>query len=303
MEQMNDNPLSELEGLKQKYNEAQKHLDNQEILNESLLKSALQTHAGYFTRRRKVVMIGCPILAAAVLVVMNLLHVPALYQIISLLMLATIMFFELWLTRDLRQKVVENCDLLTLARNMRTIRTSYIYFVVLMELTLIVLLFCITAEILHMAPINGNNYFSDHAMLFYWLSCGICILVGILLCWSFLRHCSNIMKRVQEQLCETQAERLKRNSLGYRIIAIIALVLFILTAVFKLNHAAGGTLLMLVGGLFLFIAVVLLLINFVRRNRGPFYYTIPFFLFCSVLTALVLYLAMAFVNRLPPFFH
>ena len=119
---MENNNLNELEQLKAEYETLKDRLDQQEIINDRLMKSAIQTNVDYFTRNRKTAMILYPIMAVLMYIYFDCMGIWSLGLIIALL-LGVCTFVELWLTRNTRQQVVENADLLTLSKNMQQLKT------------------------------------------------------------------------------------------------------------------------------------------------------------------------------------
>ena len=63
MENQENNNQNELDLLKAQYEELKQRFEQQEIVNERLMKSTIQDNANYFSRYRKTVMIAYPILA------------------------------------------------------------------------------------------------------------------------------------------------------------------------------------------------------------------------------------------------
>ena len=63
MENHENNNLNELDQLKAQFETLKEQLDKQEIVNDRLMKSAIQTDADFFMKNRKMIMIGYPIMA------------------------------------------------------------------------------------------------------------------------------------------------------------------------------------------------------------------------------------------------
>ena len=121
MENQDNNNLNELEQLKAQYETLKERFDQQEIVNDKLVKSVIQTNTDFFVRNRKISLIFGPILALLGFAVYAYSGYWT-FGICLLLLVGLLIGVELWLTRNTRQKVMENSDLLTLSKNMQQLK-------------------------------------------------------------------------------------------------------------------------------------------------------------------------------------
>lgn len=190
---MENNNLNELEQLKAEYETLKDRLDQQEIINDRLMKSAIQTNVDYFTRNRKTAMILYPIMAVLMYIYFDSMGIWSLGLIIALL-LAVCTFVELWLTRNTRQQVVENADLLTLSKNMQQLKTGYAIYVVIWLLVCFALSAVFTFKYVDNQGLNGARF-----MNVIWLMGFMAVLLvvfGIVTYRSFVGHCNNIIRQI-----------------------------------------------------------------------------------------------------------
>lgn len=190
---MENNNLNELEQLKAEYETLKDRLDQQEIINDRLMKSAIQTNVDYFTRNRKKAKILYPIMAVLMYICFDSMGIWSLGLIIALL-LAVCTFVELWLTRNTRQQVVENADLLTLSKNMQQLKTGYAIYVVIWLLVCFVLSAVFTFKYVDNQGLSGAKF-----MNVIWLMGFMAVLLvvfGIVTYRSFVGHCNNIIRQI-----------------------------------------------------------------------------------------------------------
>ena len=119
MENQENNNQNELDQLKAQYEELKQRFEQQEIVNERLMKSTIQDNANYFSRYRKTVMIAYPILAVLGFAYFTFLGELLPFGLSFLLLMVFSIVFELWLTRNVKRQAMENTDLLTLSKNMQ----------------------------------------------------------------------------------------------------------------------------------------------------------------------------------------
>ena len=190
---MENNNLNELEQLKAQYEVLKEQLDQQEIVNDRLMKSALQTNVDYFARNRKTAKILYPIMAVLMYIYFDSMGMWSLGLIIALL-LGVCTFVELWLTRNTRQQVVENADLLTLSKNMQQLKTGYAIYVVIWLLVCFALSAVFTFKYVDNQGLNGARF-----MNMIWLMGFMAVLLvvfGVVTYRTFVGHCNNIIRQI-----------------------------------------------------------------------------------------------------------
>ena len=187
---MENNNLNELEQLKAQYETLKQQFDQQEIVNKRLMKSAIQTNVDFFERNRKVAMFVYPIIAVLMYIYLEVLGFRT-SAIILVILMAIATFVELWLTRNTRQHVVENSDLLTLSQNMQKLKIGYSIYIVIWLFVCFVLGAVFTFKYETNQDISLTN-----AM---WVLCfmGLLLIVfGIVAYRNFLGHCNNIIRQI-----------------------------------------------------------------------------------------------------------
>jgi len=140
MEQQENNNLSELEQLKQQYETLKEQFDQQEIVNDRLMKSSIKSNVDFFMRYRWKQYILYPVAVLVGLLVVkwdfgNELSLRLFWIAYCLLGFA----FELWMLRKLHVKTLENNDLLTLSNQARSFKVLYTVFVILSAVPMLIL--------------------------------------------------------------------------------------------------------------------------------------------------------------------
>ena len=199
MENQENNNLNELDQLKAQYEELKQRFDQQEIVNEHLIKSTIQDNANYFSRYRKTVMIAYPILAVLGFAYFTFLGELLPFGLSFLLLMVFSIVFELWLTRNAKRQAMENADLLTLSKNMQKLKSGYaVYMVFMLALGFMFILVHIlknkgylTSEIAeyNMAP----NYNAIWSICFV----GLLLLTFAILAYrNFVDHCNDVIRQI-----------------------------------------------------------------------------------------------------------
>ena len=199
MENQENNNLNELDQLKAQYEELKQRFEQQEIVNEHLMKSTIQDNANYFSRYRKTVMIAYPILAVLGFAYFTFLGELLPFGLSFLLLMVLSIVFELWLTRNVKRQAMENADLLTLSKNMQKLKSGYaVYMVFMLALGFMFILVHIlknkgylTSEIAeyNMAP----NYNAIWSICFV----GLLLLTFAILAYrNFVGHCNDVIRQI-----------------------------------------------------------------------------------------------------------
>ena len=197
MENNENNNLNELDQLKAQYETLKQQFDQQEIVNDRLMKSVIQASTGFFGKYRKSIIIGYPILAILGFVFCAHFGCAWSFGVGIVLLMAISTLVELWLTRNVRQQVVENSDLFTLSKNMQKLKTGYAIYVVLLLVLgfLFVALFCFFTIITpHAASVGPAVIYR-----FLWTVCisGVAmLLMAILVYYYFASHCNNVLRQI-----------------------------------------------------------------------------------------------------------
>ena len=193
MENQENNNLNELDQLKAQYETLKQQFDQQEIVNDRLMKTAIQTNINFFTRNRKVAMIVYPILAVLMYIYFEVMGFRA-FGIILVVLIAICTFVELWLTRNTRQNVVDNSDLLTLSRNMQKLKTGYSIYVAIWLFVCFVFGTAFTFQYVTRQGLDGASFTN---VIWALVFMGLLLLVfGIVAYRNFVGHCNDVIRQI-----------------------------------------------------------------------------------------------------------
>ncbi len=193
MENQENNNLNELDQLKAQYETLKQQFDQQEIVNDRLMKTAIQTNINFFTRNRKVAMIVYPILAVLMYIYFEFIGF-RIFGIILVLLIAICTFVELWLTRNTRQNVVDNSDLLTLSRNMQKLKTGYSIYVAIWLFVCFVFGTAFTFQYVTRQGLDGASFTN---VIWALVFMGLLLLVfGIVAYRNFVGHCNDVIRQI-----------------------------------------------------------------------------------------------------------
>ena len=199
MENQENNNLNELDQLKAQYEELKQRFEQQEIVNERLMKSTIHDNANYFSRYRKTVMIAYPILAILGFAYFTFLGELLPFGLAFLLLMVFSIVFELWLTRNVKRQAMENADLLTLSKNMQKLKSGYaVYTVSIMTLGFMFVL-------VHILKNKGylTSGIAEYSMTpnynAIWSICfvGLLLLTFAILAYrNFVGHCNDVIRQI-----------------------------------------------------------------------------------------------------------
>ena len=200
MENQDNNNLNELEQLKAQYETLKERFDQQEIINDKLVKSVIQTNTDFFVRNRKISLIFGPILALLGFAVYAFSGYWT-FGICLLLLVGLLIGVELWLTRNTRQKVMENSDLLTLSKNMQQLKTGYSIFIVsiLVIAFLFVAFFTFKKLESQDAATSLNLLYGSGFFRVIWSLgfTGLLLLLFAIMCYrNYVGHCNNVIRQI-----------------------------------------------------------------------------------------------------------
>ena len=246
MENNENNNLSELNQLKAQYETLKEQFDQQEIVNDRLMKSVIQASTGFFGKYRKSIIIVYPIFA--ILGFAFFAHFGYAWSLgfgfVLLMAISTLV--ELWLTRNVRQQVVENSDLFTLSKNMQKLKTGYAIYVVL----LLIVAFLFSALFSFFTIITPHAASVGPAVIyrFLWTVCisGVAmLLMAILIYYYFASHCNNVLRQI-DAIDGTQRARNNRSFWCFLgSVALICAIAFVLVTGLlnpTVYHRANGDL-------------------------------------------------------------
>ena len=140
MENNENNNLNELEQLKAQYETLKEQFDQQEIVNDRLMKSSIDQSVGFYKRNRWGQVVLYPLAALlGVLIIKWDMGNNLSAKVFWVAFCATCLVIELLLTRKLQLKTFENDDLLTLANRARDFKKLFATFTILNYSTGIIL--------------------------------------------------------------------------------------------------------------------------------------------------------------------
>ena len=129
---MENNNLNELEQLKVQYETLKEQLDQQEIVNDRLMKSSVKHSVDFYKRYRWLQVISYPLIAFIGLVIINwYLDGSFSAKVFWATFCLAGLIIELLLTRKLQLKTLENEDLLTLSNHARGFKRLFSLFLIL----------------------------------------------------------------------------------------------------------------------------------------------------------------------------
>lgn len=199
MENQENNNLNELDQLKAQYEELKQRFEQQEIVNERLMKSTIQDNANYFSRYRKTVMIAYPILAVLGFAYFTFLGELLPFGLSFLLLMVFSIVFGLWLTRNVKRQAMENADLLTLSKNMQKLKSGYaVYTVFIMTLGFMFVLVHILKNKGYLtSAIAEYNMVPDYNAIWSICFVGLLLLTFAILAYrNFVGHCNDVIRQI-----------------------------------------------------------------------------------------------------------
>ena len=190
---MENNNLNELEQLKAEYETLKGQLDQQEIVNDRLMKSAMQTDTDFFIKNRRTTMIAYPIMA-----LLGFAYIAYLgfwsFAIGYLLLVTVIVVVELCLTRNTRRQVIENADLLTFSQNMQKLKTGYAIYITLLFIVGFLFVAALTFKKIDSFNLRGAQFMSEMRSVGF---TGVLLLIFAILAYrNIVGHCNNVIRQI-----------------------------------------------------------------------------------------------------------
>ena len=140
MENNENNNLNELEQLKAQYETLKQQFDQQEIVNERLMKSSIKRNVGFFTRYRRRQFILYPLAILAGLLITKWEFSNNLSLRLFLIAYLVVSFaIEIGMLRKLNVKKLEKNDLLTLSNQARSFKVFYTLLTILSAVPMLIL--------------------------------------------------------------------------------------------------------------------------------------------------------------------
>jgi len=198
MENQNNNNLSELDQLKAQYETLKERFEQQEIINDRLLKSSIKSSTDYYTRFRRRQLILYPLF-----VVIGLLFIKW-YQDANLsLMLFWITWLsvcfvvELWTTKRIQSKALENNDLLTLSNQARSFKKLSSVYIVQYPIPALILILGFLLSVM--------GYGLNAGSLIILIGAVFALFVGVAIAeYRYkTKHCDDIIRQIEASAPDT----------------------------------------------------------------------------------------------------
>ena len=221
MENQENNNMSELDQLKAQYETLKQQFDQQEIVNDRLLKSSIKHSTDFYKRYRWLQVVLYPLLALIGLLAIDCDlggNLSAKVFWVTYCMICLVI--ELLLTRKLQLKTLENGDLLTLSNHARSFKKLFSIFLILCYSTIMI----VTCGWLLWRIGNGVANMGV-ALLFLCVVMATVVIVGIYEVRYKTKACDDIIRQIEA--AETPMDKksgFDKKQKGF-IIAMIAVFL------------------------------------------------------------------------------
>ena len=140
MENNENNNLNELDQLKAQYETLKQQFDQQEIVNDRLMKSSIRNNVNFFMRYRWKQYILYPLaILVGLLFIKWKFHGNLSLMLFWITYLLVCFAFELWMLRKLHIKTLENNDLLTLSNQARRFKKLFTLLTILCAVPMLIL--------------------------------------------------------------------------------------------------------------------------------------------------------------------
>jgi hypothetical protein len=192
MEKNDNNNLSELDQLKEQYETLKQQFDQQEIVNDRLMKSSIKRSTDFYKRYRTIQFMVYPLMVIVGLLTIKWLFGNSLSMSLFWVAFCVICFVaELWMTKMVRFKTLENNDLLTLSNHARSFKKLYAIFVVSYVIPIIIIVVgWIIAEI-------GINFSFENSIIAF---CFV-LVFSVVVAWAEVRYktrpCDEIIRQIE----------------------------------------------------------------------------------------------------------
>ena len=221
MENQNNNNFYELDQLKAQYETLKEQFDQQEIVNDRLMKSSIKHSTDFYKRYRWLQVVLYPLLALIGLLAIDCDlggNLSAKVFWVTYCMICLVI--ELLLTRKLQLKTLENGDLLTLSNHARSFKKLFSIFLILCYSTIMI----VTCGWLLWRIGNGVANLGV-ALLFLCVVMATVVIVGIYEVRYKTKACDDIIRQIEA--AETPMDKksgFDKKQKGF-IIAMIAVFL------------------------------------------------------------------------------
>lgn len=216
---MENNNLNELDQLRAQYETLKEQFDQQEIVNDRLMKSSIKRNVDFYMRYRWRQYILYPIAVLIGLLItkwefgnnLSLRLFWIAYLVVSFAV-------EIWMLRKLHVKTLENNDLLTLSNQARSFKLFYTLFTILSAVSMLILSVGLFAH-------AGYDHFPSFNRFFAVL-CVMLVLfvgVGVIGIRDITRPCDEIIRQIEaSETTETKKTGFNRKQKWFCIVMFVA---------------------------------------------------------------------------------
>ena len=192
MENNENNNLNELDQLKAQYETLKQQFDQQEIVNNRLMKSSIKRNVDFFMRYRWKQIILYPLAAIIGLILIKYrLNNNLSIRLFWVLYCSACLTFELWITRKFQSKTLENNNLLTLSNHARSFKKLFSVFTVLNYSTALILICGLLLSLV-------GELFNGESMMLTFLAVVVgMIIIGISEIRYKARACDEIIRQIE----------------------------------------------------------------------------------------------------------
>ena len=223
MENQENNNMSELDQLKAQYETLKQQFDKQEIINDRLMKSSIKRSTDFYKRYRTIQFMVYPLMVIVGLLTIKWLFGNNLSLRLFWVVFCVICFVaELWMTKMVRFKTLENNDLLTLSNHARSFKKLYAIFVVSYAVS--VTIFIVGWLI---SEIGSNGYLPNFGafIIVFCLALVAIVSLGIAEVRYKTRPCDEIIRQIEAFETTTNKETgLNKKQQWFCIAMIVAFV-------------------------------------------------------------------------------
>ena len=221
MENNENNNLNELDQLKAQYETLKRQFDQQEIVNDRLMKSSIKRNVGFFTRYRRRQFILYPLAILLGLLVIKWEFGNNLFLRLFLMAYCLVSFaVEIWMLRKLHVKTLEDNDLLTLSNQARGFKVLYTVFVILSAVPMLILSVGLFAH-------TGYDHFPNFGRFLAVLCATLVLFVSVGI--AEIRHKTKPCDEIIRQIDASEAKENKKTGFDkkQKLFCVAMIVVFI----------------------------------------------------------------------------
>lgn len=283
MEKNSDNPMHELDKLKQQYKFFNQNLEGQQIVDTDKVQYVVNNCSSHFQRHRRNVLICYPLamvlFAGCVLLVGG--HVA--YAVLSAMFLLLGMVAELWITKNLSLNS-NKVGLVEWAQQHYAAKRIFLlyYLTLICSLYYIIFIVCATLDV--------PNHMVGKVTIAIAVLFGLSLVGFLMLYLPIYRQCNEVLCSVKTEVDKSGAQ-----NRGFHFLGLVVLFFIAVTAALKLLHLPGATLVMLFAAVLIVAYAIVGAVRLRLRRHCPIILSILLVLVVPLMT----YLVIARINHWP----